>query len=81
MVDGFRGAARAQQQGLAMMGLQQGFDGLREADDVRIVAHKLHLGLALADDFDDVHGAYLGRVRVEFVQVGDDLFLVGDGES
>ena len=30
--------------------------------------------------FDDVHGAYLGRVRVEFVQVGDDLFLVGDGD-
>ena len=30
VVDGFRGAARAQQQGLAVMGLQQGFDGLRE---------------------------------------------------
>ena len=62
------------------MGLQQRLDGLREADDVRVVAHQLHLGLALADNLDDVHGANLGRVGVQLVQVGDDLFLVGNGD-
>ena len=38
------------------------------------------MALALADNLDDVHRAYLGRVLVQLVQIGDDLFLVGNGD-
>ena len=47
---------------------------------IRACVWTLDLAFGLADDFDDVHRAYLGRVLVQLVQVGDDLLFVGDGD-
>ena len=61
------------------MWLQKRFYGLCESYDVGIVANQLYLAFGKADNLDDIDGAYLGGVFVQFVQIGDDLLLVGNG--
>ena len=62
-----------------MLRLQQWFYGLGESDDVGVIAYQFYLSFGEADDLDDVDGAYLGSVLVQFVQIGNDLFLIRDG--
>ena len=37
-----------------MLGLQQGFDGLRKSDDVRVAAYQLDFAFGKADNLDNV---------------------------
>ena len=59
--------------------VQERFDGALEADDVGVVAFQFFAEEAFRK-FDDVDGSDQASVFVQVIQVGNDLFLVGDGD-
>lgn len=59
--------------------VQERFDGALEADDVGVVAFQFFAEYAFRK-FDDVDGSDQAGVFVQVIQVGNDLFLVGDGD-
>ena len=75
---GFRCTAGTQNQGFLVLWLQKWFYGLCKSYDVGVVANQFHFAFGKADNLNDIDGAYLGCVFVQFVQVGDDLLLVRD---
>ena len=75
VVDGFRSAARTQNQGFFVARLQQRFDALREANDIAIKALQMDV-FAFSTNANHVHrtdGTSLGTHRVE---IGNHLLLV-----
>ena len=62
-----------------MLGLQQGFDGLRKSDDVRVAAYQLDFAFGKADNLDNVDRTNLGGVLIQFVEVGYNLLFIGNG--
>ena len=78
VIDGFRRASCTQYQGFLVLGFQQRFDGIGEADDVRVVADKFQLSLLLAY-LDDIDGTNRLGVIVQLIQERNDLFLIRNG--
>ena len=75
------GTPRTQHQSLAMVRLEQGAQAVGEADDVAVEARQVEVTVLTraARDAHHVDSPYLARRLIEFVQVGDDGLLVGNG--
>ena len=78
LVDRFGGTARTEDERLLVGGFQQRLDGLLEADDVGVVTDELGLAKQSLGELDDVDCPDLAGVGVEIVEVGNNLFLIGD---
>ena len=74
----FRCTTGSQYECFFVLRLQQRLDGLHKADDVRVVTYQFGLSL-LTDNLDDIYRTNGFGVGDKFIQIRDNLLLVGNG--